>query len=231
MPGYNQPTESSSRKGVERPLPPARPQPESPLGRVHAIESSVCSDIGPSLTIKQRPETQQQAIHPARAGPEHPTYPTAKVTTGDSLLERTLGRSVHHDRIDSMPSAISSSNAKNFSSKNLSSMTGHANIKDPHRPMDAVSAGVEGVKQPKTSMFETPGHSAEPAKEAFAPGMITIRPESAAVNDDDDQFPLATRSISRRRGREATPVLGPSVAHTCFCLAVILYPASDDAGS
>ncbi|KAI8303635.1 hypothetical protein K4K61_006870 [Colletotrichum sp. SAR11_59] len=81
MPGYDQPTASSSRKAVDKLPSPTQPRPESPAGQTYARESSVCSDIGPSLTIKQRLETPQQDTQHARAEPEHPASSKTKQTT------------------------------------------------------------------------------------------------------------------------------------------------------
>ncbi|KAJ0333675.1 hypothetical protein COL922a_010720 [Colletotrichum nupharicola] len=112
MPGYDQPTASSSRKAVEKAPSPTRLQPESPAGQAYARDSSVCSDIGPSLTIKQRAETQQRDTQHARAEPEPLASPKTEPTTIFPSLKRK--------NRDLMPSATSPSKAKTVPSANVS---------------------------------------------------------------------------------------------------------------
>ncbi|KAJ0272117.1 hypothetical protein COL940_010636 [Colletotrichum noveboracense] len=136
MPGYDQPTASSSRKAVEKAPSPTRLQPESPAGQAYARDSSVCSDIGPSLTIKQRAETQQRDTQHARAEPEPLASPKTEPTTiFPSLKRKSVIRPAHLDRElyraamerehiskyrDLMPSATSPSKAKTVPSANVS---------------------------------------------------------------------------------------------------------------
>ncbi|KAJ0278017.1 hypothetical protein CBS470a_009987 [Colletotrichum nupharicola] len=90
---------SSSRKAVEKAPSPTRLQPESPAGQAYARDSSVCSDIGPSLTIKQRAETQQRDTQHARAEPEPLASPKTEPTTiFPSLKRKSVIRPAHLDR-------------------------------------------------------------------------------------------------------------------------------------
>ncbi|KAI8303310.1 Helicase Sen1, N-terminal [Colletotrichum sp. SAR11_240] len=198
MPGYDQPTASSSRKAVDKLPSPTRARPESHAGQGYARESSVCSDIGPSLTIKQRPETPQQDTQHARAEPEHPASSKTKQTTiFPALKKKSVGRSAHLDRElylaamerEYVAKDLSSTNfSKNLRSANVSltdssstdlSTTGDANSQTlDHLPRNAIPADAEDAKHPNNTVLKTLGHSAEPAKEqSAAPATVATRPE------------------------------------------------------